>query len=145
MLEVLNTTYVRGHGREILEGSLERNLGAAEQQLLPVDKIRYSHSHISSQFRNGPHSGNPISTLADALEYGKVQVEGMVMFGAMLGDMVVTFNNRRLWALKEFQRRCPGRVVKAPIRIFQLCPVTAKFVMAYSSSNQGFSVELLDH
>jgi len=112
--------------------------------LVAVNDVYFTHSEISRRFGSGAHEGLPIETLVDALERGAVNSEDLVLLAGRHNGRLYSINNRRLWALRKFQESRPkGEVVKVGVQVPRpLCPFTAKFIGAYSTTNNGESVRL---
>jgi len=77
---------------------------------LSVSSLRFSHDTISSSFGRGVHYGQKIGTLVHALQEGTVTPEQIYLqvieVGPAAGGLFFYFslNNRRLWALQQYQK-----------------------------------------
>lgn len=143
-ITVVREVYEENSGASVLAGRVPRVL---QQQLewLPVDEVRFCHHRISPKFGRGRHKGGPIHSLVAALSRGEVSPIDLRVVGVRFKSRVHSLNNRRLFALKEYARlklASTGDALVVPIMVYTLCPVTAKFFLAYSTTNEGSDVEV---
>lgn len=147
LLEVLWRVYYESGGPKVVYGhSNAPGQGPVEEVSIPVQCIYFSHDQISDIFTNGEHAGASVSALINDLNSGTVDPSDarlrltLVRFNGEL----VSLNNRRLYALREHQRQKSGAmVVRARVRVLPLDPVTAKFVLAYTTRNGGADVAVV--
>ncbi|CAE8697114.1 unnamed protein product, partial [Polarella glacialis] len=144
--------FVQGAGRILHE----------RRRVESVRNIRYSHDRISKRFSHGLHAGQKVEDLAAALDRGEVCALScpelqlrVVRFGSSHGGSsqgppLHSMYNRRLKALKlhqehEDQRTGGSKYVMVNIIEYDLDPITAKFAMAYTTKDQGLSVEFYEN
>ncbi|CAK0904897.1 unnamed protein product [Prorocentrum cordatum] len=109
-----------------------------------VSLLRFTHDTISRVFAHGSQRGREVTTLVDDLVAGRVCANGderLRLQTVTFNGHLYSLNNRRLWALKEFARR-RGGPVGITVRVFDMCPMTAKFFLSHSTRNQGRSCAL---
>lgn len=132
--------YLQNGGQEVIYG---RGVSQDEERLLvDVSDVYFTHGRISSTFCGGSHKGQPVSSMVEALERGDVAVghPNFELVCARFDGRLHSLNNRRLHALKEYQKRC-SEPVKVHVRIpKKLCPFTVKFMDAYTTQDDGRSV-----
>ena len=111
-------------------------------KVLPLASIKYTHDRIARKFCHGPHQGQPIEKLVMDIVEGRVDP----MREPRLCIKVVSFagklwslNNRRLHALKT------ADVSHVRARVYDLDPITAKFLLAYSTTSDGDDVQVGGH
>merc|ERR1719223_2683948 len=104
-----------------------------EDRVLPIEEVFFSHYKISNVFGSGAHRGQPIESLVNSLQSGSVQSTDLLLKAVLFQGRVHSVNNRRLWALKEFQQRFPEQNVKVSVRIYKPDATTAKFILSYST------------
>eukprot|EP00415_Alexandrium_ostenfeldii_P001466 UN1466 len=105
--------------------------------------VRFSHDRIRAVFSNGFHAGNDLRSLVVDLDDGNVDAATdprMTLEVFKFKGALVSLNNRRLRALRVHQANCPQAVVRARVRIHRLDPLTAKFVLSYTTQNEGTEV-----
>lgn len=148
LVETLWRVYYENGGPEVMFGGKKPHTAPSEEAVVLVDKVRFSHNRISSTFGSGNHHGASLETLVEDLDAGRVrpQIDAFLQLSVVLFDgQFVSLNNRRLYALHEHQRhsRLSGKPdVYVRVRILCLDPVTAKFVLSYTTANGGTRVDI---
>ncbi|CAK0888039.1 unnamed protein product [Prorocentrum cordatum] len=153
LARTLGRVYMEHRGPEVIEAWRERLQGGAahgpapdcgvgpsppELEHLLVNEVRFTHASVSRRFRHGPHRGKEIVSLAAALESGDATVDDVPLVCVRLADKTYSLFNRRLYGLREYaSRRPPGEDVRVPAWVFKADPVTAKFVIAFTSQCDG--------
>lgn len=139
--------YYENDGPGIMfNGSTHHLMSAPEVRAVPVDSVRFSHNEIRTQFANGEHSGANVTDLIADLDAGRVDPcdSRLQLKVVRYHGELVSINNRRLFALREHQKtRKAGHTVFISVLILPLCPVTAKFVLSYTTMNGGMTVSMV--
>lgn len=116
--------------------------GLGEPGVARVAELRYTHDNISGRFAHGNHAGQSVESLIEALERDSSIISVLGLYVVRFNGHLHSLNNRRLYALKEHQRRCKKDNLEVPVRIITPCAATAKFVLAFSSENDGRAVSV---
>lgn len=113
-----------------------------------IDTIFYTHENIATTFSHGSYSGHDIQSLAEELYHGRVRLDDpSLRLEVVRYEMRVhSLCNRRLYAFKCYQDRVrqisPKARFQVPVRFWPLDPVTAKFVLAYTTTCRGSTIQL---
>jgi len=112
----------------------------------PVDSLKFTHEDISGSFRLGrqPGAGKPLLELTQELFDGKVKPSDLPALVAVRhsGSLWVVYGNRRLKALKSFQKLRPAVRVEAPVHVHDIMrseavKLFAKFVLSATTWDGG--------
>lgn len=141
--DVLWRIYYENGGPDIMfKGAVQ--LGArAEERIVPVEDVHFSHDSISPTFGTGEHAGAEVTDLVTALDEAQVDPldPRLRLHVVVFKGLLFSLNNRRLFALKEHQRtRRPGQTVRVHVQVFALDPITAKFALSCTTTTDGQSV-----
>eukprot|EP00927_Polykrikos_kofoidii_P024392 TRINITY_DN22196_c0_g1_i1.p1 TRINITY_DN22196_c0_g1~~TRINITY_DN22196_c0_g1_i1.p1 ORF type:complete len:1475 (+),score=348.70 TRINITY_DN22196_c0_g1_i1:86-4426(+) len=139
---LLQKIFRENDGPRIFDGE-PRNLADAEELTVCVDDVRFTHDKISKTFAHGPQAGQMVTDLIASLRDGDVhplRTPSLVLTVARFSGALWSLNNRRLFALKEYASNMSDPVM-IKVRAFTLCPITAKFLMSFSTDCEGTSVE----
>ncbi|CAK9004967.1 unnamed protein product [Durusdinium trenchii] len=133
------------------EGKAVLNATEVHRQMDPVeewvrvDKVFFSHENISQVFSNGVS----VLSLVEDLWQGKSNFSDprLRLEVVCYQHRIHSLCNRRLYAFKEYQKRLQKYDRKAPpvqihVRRWPLDPITAKFVLAYTTTCQGQRIAL---
>eukprot|EP00440_Ansanella_granifera_P056267 gb/GFBE01060985.1/.p1 GENE.gb/GFBE01060985.1/~~gb/GFBE01060985.1/.p1 ORF type:complete len:198 (+),score=24.72 gb/GFBE01060985.1/:1-594(+) len=136
--------YLENGGSAIMKGHAQRALWEETRYVL-ASELRFTHHRISPQFCCGQHRGQPLRMLVEALDRGDVTPQDLCMLGVPFKGRIHVLNNRRLKAFQEHEQHRiasgAGPVV-VPILVFSLCPMTAKFILSYSTTSDGMYVDV---
>eukprot|EP00439_Symbiodinium_sp_Y106_P043949 s2120_g5.t1 len=142
MQAVLTKIFRETHGPEIFENdSLPRKV-TDEDMVLEVDSVKYTHDRISRKFKHGPHEGEPIENLVRDIAEGRVdplKEPRLRLKVVRHGSKYYSLNNRRLHALKK------AGATHLRARVYDMDPITAKFLMAFSTTSDGADVQVGGH
>ena len=115
-----------------------------------VAELRCTQRSVSCSFRQGPHGGMSVLDLSQSLLRGIVDVRDITPLVAVkLNEKTwVVHGNRRLFALKEFQR-VSGQCVRARCIVHDPSShrgvphqVLAKLILHASTQTDGLSVKI---
>eukprot|EP00435_Cladocopium_sp_Y103_P073118 s111_g42.t1 len=148
VMEILWRIFYENRGPQVLYSP-----GLPEKQMpyddwVFIDKIFYTHENIATTFSHGKYSGHDIQSLAEELYHGRVRLDDpSLRLEVVRYEMRVhSLCNRRLYAFKCYQDRMRQANLKArfqvPVRFWPLDPVTAKFVLAYTTTCSGSTIQL---
>ena len=115
---------------------------------IPCNELFYAKAKISSHFQHGKQAGEPLELLVDRLVSGECRLELCAV--RYHGRLYVVEGNRRLWCLKEAEKRL-GKELSVRVRVSdmylgsvrqqdQRCPALQTFWEKYTTDNQGTSV-----
>lgn len=112
-------------------------------QPVAVDSLKQTHDTVRKTFQHGPHKGENVMELCGKLLSGTVHVTDITPLVAMKyqGELYVVFGNRRLRALKNFQKVC-SEVIHMECIVHDMdgeapVPLVVKFLHAATSTNGG--------
>lgn len=115
-------------------------------KMVNVLSLHMTHEFISLTFRHGQHRGQPVRSLTEQLLDGTASLRDVpaLLAVAMKGRYYVVFGNRRLHAIKKYQRRLPAarevlvNTVVYDMDVMQLPDVImARFLHGASSKSSG--------
>lgn len=142
MQSVLTKIFKETNGPQIFENDNVARQITDQDQVLEVDSVKYTHDRISRRFKHGPHAGEPIERLVRDIAEGRVNplTEPRLRLKVVRhGSQYYSLNNRRLHALKE------ARATHLSARVYDMDPITAKFLMAFSTTSDGDDVQVGGH
>lgn len=129
--------------RGLADGGDLSSVPRAEPVTLPLDEVLFSHDTVSDHFKDG----RPISALTDELCLGRASLEStpeLVLDVVRFEGQYWTLRNRRLYAIKQFQREVRMRFnplfpANVRVQILDLYhgPVLFKFIDCFSTQNGG--------
>ena len=117
-----------------------------------IDDVLQGHDRISPTFMHGDHEGQHVDDLIEDLVNGVVRPSQLttIVAARVTGRLYTVYGNRRLYALREYSKRCRGnndkpeqiKVIVHPAPFEHLDLKTrnqfiAKVVLACSTSNHG--------
>jgi len=147
ILETLWRVFYENNGPRVLQDPDARSAThkGVYKALVPVSQIRFSHDRISDRFSNGDHKGASVEDLIAELRDGvadPLQDSRLILRVVEFAGEKVSLNNRRLYALRmhQLEQEHVGKVVNVRTIIFPLDPVTAKFILSYTTQNGGLEV-----
>merc|ERR1739838_791850 len=112
---------------------------------LPLDRVYFTHDHISRRFSDG----RTFEDLIRDLQSGKVhpKVDNFLVLDVAYAEAdrkAFSINNRRLKCLKEYQQLARKEVVVDVCvkGIFETSATALKFASACTTTNRGHSVRL---
>eukprot|EP00928_Gymnodinium_smaydae_P087357 TRINITY_DN7162_c0_g2_i2.p1 TRINITY_DN7162_c0_g2~~TRINITY_DN7162_c0_g2_i2.p1 ORF type:complete len:1004 (+),score=135.30 TRINITY_DN7162_c0_g2_i2:105-3116(+) len=134
--------FKQNFGPQVLLGQ-RPDIVSFEEKTMLVSELHWSHDSISSVFRHGAHSGEPVSTLIEELNDGSVQPCQIpsIIVAPFDGKVFAVTGNRRLYALKRHAEHVQQDILVNVLAVRHLCPLTAKFLMSFSTCNGGTSVQ----
>lgn len=150
VVEILWRIFYENGGPQALYGNVQHRADGWEE-LVPLDRLFFTHANISPTFSHGDKRGLPIRSLVDDLERGLVDMERderLRLEVVHYDNRLYSLCNRRLFAFKHYQailrqrHRDHSVQVRAWVRYRRLEPITAKFVLAFTTKCRGESVEL---
>ncbi|CAJ1374372.1 unnamed protein product [Effrenium voratum] len=126
-----------------------RSRGRPTETEFPVDEVEFSQDSIGRRFRCGREIRHTVSELL----CGEVKPDRdsfMILNAVRVGQRIICRNNRRLWALREFQRlKRRGKSdfqVKVRLRVVQYHdPLFVNFVESRAPRKQEMPREREDH
>ncbi|CAK9032822.1 unnamed protein product [Durusdinium trenchii] len=127
LARLLNEIYHENGGKEFLHGSK-----VPEASEMPVAQIRFTQNSVSARFLHGKMKGRRLLDVVKELLEGKLSPADLQVSVVKFREEYWTLNNRSLYVLNKASRQLPG--LAARVAIFQLCPVTAKFLQLRCSS-----------
>ncbi|CAE7242867.1 unnamed protein product [Symbiodinium sp. CCMP2456] len=142
MQSVLTKIFRETNGPQIFENNSVARKITDQDTVLEVDSVKYTHDRISKRFKHGPHAGEPIEHLVRDITEGRVDplTEPRLRLKVVRhGSQYYSLNNRRLHALKE------ARATHLSARVYDMDPITAKFLMAFSTTSDGADVQVGGH
>lgn len=119
--KLLVEVYHANGGDEFLHGSK-----VPEYSDLSIAEIRFSQTSVSATFRHGALKGRRLLDVASDVRNGKLSASQLPLSVVMHGQQYWTLNNRSLYVLNKASRQREPLVAR--VAVFQLCPVTAKFL-----------------
>jgi len=143
-IAIVKRIYIENGGVQIMQDRCSRYIHEKEE-IVPVSELRFSHNIISDVFGNGPHAGQPLSSLVEALRTGTVKPRDLRLKAVRFAGRRHSLCNRRLFALGEYAASLENGLVEVPVKVLDLCPITAKFILAYSTCDEGLTVEVRSH
>eukprot|EP00928_Gymnodinium_smaydae_P067995 TRINITY_DN5103_c0_g1_i1.p1 TRINITY_DN5103_c0_g1~~TRINITY_DN5103_c0_g1_i1.p1 ORF type:complete len:1273 (-),score=147.61 TRINITY_DN5103_c0_g1_i1:140-3658(-) len=121
-------------------------------EVVEVTSVGFTHDTIAQKFRDGRF----VHEMVEDLEAGRLDPRthaNLLLDVVRYKNGLRSLNNRRLWALQEHQRqqtssssRKSSRRLPKPVmiraRIFDLCPITARFMLSNTTCTGGTSIDI---
>eukprot|EP00928_Gymnodinium_smaydae_P091907 TRINITY_DN7566_c0_g1_i1.p1 TRINITY_DN7566_c0_g1~~TRINITY_DN7566_c0_g1_i1.p1 ORF type:complete len:478 (-),score=61.02 TRINITY_DN7566_c0_g1_i1:101-1534(-) len=122
------------------------------EEIVEARSVGFTHDTIRPVFGDG----RSVQHMVEDLGAGRLDPRthsNLVLDVVRFKNGLRSLNNRRLWALREHQRRLTrsesrkghrrqAKPVMIRVRVFDLCPLTAKFFLSNTSCTCGESVEI---
>ncbi|CAK9018318.1 unnamed protein product [Durusdinium trenchii] len=91
--------------------------GRGDVEYVDCERLRFAKAQFGDTLEHGKQSGTKLEELVDQLVRGEVAVRELVLTAVQFhGELYVVEGNRRLWCIKEAQRRLQGKLV-VPVRV----------------------------
>lgn len=86
--------------------AMKKISGAGQQITVKCQELRFTKARITDSFEHGPQAGTKLEELVDRLANAEERIKELVLTAVRFHDeLYVVEGNRRLWCIKEAQRR----------------------------------------
>eukprot|EP00928_Gymnodinium_smaydae_P011456 TRINITY_DN14226_c2_g1_i1.p1 TRINITY_DN14226_c2_g1~~TRINITY_DN14226_c2_g1_i1.p1 ORF type:complete len:809 (-),score=59.60 TRINITY_DN14226_c2_g1_i1:101-2497(-) len=118
-----------------------------QECVVPVREINFTHASISTKFLHGNASGADLETLVEDLRSGRIDPlnhRDLVLEAVWFGSRLHSLNNRRLWALQQYQLLRFSEAGEVRVRVKVLpwseSATIKRFVKTFDSQTAGETV-----